>query len=167
MTFRIHTSSPADAVEAAFFRIQRENMADVPILNPALCVEAIDFQTWKGHWLGIVLTPWCMSMLLVPGSDADWISTGENKRRFVKFPIGDLAFLGSDEAELGEYQSCSLFSPMDRFSSQAEAVATARASMLALLAPPAPPESPAAEKPSDEPSPSRRRFLALGKTAKR
>ena len=43
-------------------------MADVPILNPVLSVEAVDFQHWKGHWLGVVITPWCMSMLLVPGS---------------------------------------------------------------------------------------------------
>ncbi len=68
MSFRIHQSSPADAVEEAFFRIQREQMADVPILNPALSVAAVDFQRWQGHWLGIVVTPWCMSALLVPGS---------------------------------------------------------------------------------------------------
>lgn len=164
MTFRVHADNPADAVEAAFFRIQRERMADMPILNPALSVEAIDFQRWKGHWLGMVLTPWCMSALLLPGSDADWVSTGENKRRFVRFPVGDLAFLGSDEPELGEYQSCSLFSPMDKFSTQSEAVMTARASMLALLAPPAPPVT---GTPSGASSPSRRRFLALGKTAGR
>ncbi|MFZ4539311.1 [NiFe]-hydrogenase assembly chaperone HybE [Propionivibrio sp.] len=160
MTFRIHPDSPADAVEAAFFRIQHERMADVPILNPVLAVEAIDFQRWKGQWLGIVLTPWCMSLLLVPGSEIGWISTGDNKRRFINFPAGDFAFLGSDEPELGEYQSCSLFSPMNKFSTQSEAVMTARASMLGLLAPPTPPE---AEKTSGEPSHSRRRFLALGK----
>lgn len=163
MTFRVHRVSPADAVAAAFYRIHRERMADVPILNRALSVEAIDFQRWKGHWLGIVLTPWCMSLLLLPGSDIDWVSAGENKRRFVKFPVGDLAFLGSDEPELGEYQSCSLFSPMNKFSTQSEAAMTARASMLALLAPPALPET---GKPSGEPSLSRRRFLALGRTAK-
>jgi [NiFe] hydrogenase assembly HybE family chaperone len=92
MSFRIHEASPADAVEHAFFRIQREQMADVPILNPALMVEAVDFQRWQGHWLGIVVTPWCMSLLLVPGSSENWVSTGDNKRRFVRFPAGDLPF---------------------------------------------------------------------------
>ncbi len=70
MSSHIHKASPAEAVEEAFFRIQREQMADVPILNPALSVEAVDFQRWQGHWLGSV------------------------------------------EMELGEYQSCPLFSPM-------------------------------------------------------
>ena len=165
--FRVHEQNPTDDVEEAFFRIQRVNMVDVPILNSALSVEAVDFQGWQGHWLGIVVTPWCMSMLLVPGSQENWVSIGENKRRFVRFPAGDFAFLGSEEAELGEYQSCSLFSPMGKFSTQSEAVMTARASLLALLANPEHPvpSSPASSTtPPGEPSLSRRRFLALGRT---
>lgn len=162
MNFRIHEASPAEAVEEAFFRIQREQMADVPILNPALSVAAVDFQRWQGHWLGIVVTPWCMSLLLVPGSSENWVSTGENKRRFVRFPAGDFAFLGSAEAELGEYQSCPLFSPMGQFASQPEATMTARASLIALLtAPQTVPAATSASQAAGEPSLSRRRFLAL------
>ncbi len=158
MNFRIHEVSPAEAVEQAFFRIQREQMADVPILNPALSVEAVDFQRWQGHWLGVVVTPWCMSLLLLPGSGDNWVSTGDNKRRFVRFPAGDFAFLGSAEAELGEYQSCPLFSPMGQFASQAEATMTARASLVALLSAP---RSPSEPRKAEEPSLSRRRFLAM------
>lgn len=131
--FRIHAHNPSELVEQTYFRVQQERMADVPILNPALSVEAIDFQRWQGHWLGIVVTPWCMSVLLVPGSTDHWVWTGENKRRFVTFPAGEFAFLGSEEAELGEFQSCSLFSPMGKFANQVEAAMTARASMVALL----------------------------------
>jgi [NiFe] hydrogenase assembly HybE family chaperone len=160
---KFQTHNPSDAVEQAFFRIEREQMADVPILNPALAVEAIDFQRWQGHWLGIVVTPWCMSILLLPGSTENWVATGENKRRFVKFPAGDFAFLGGMETELGEYQSCPLFSPMDKFASQIEAAQTARASLLGLLsAPPAAVKvTPTQEKAPDQPDLSRRRFFAL------
>jgi len=162
MSFRIHDTSPADAVEEAFSRIQREQMADVPILNSALSVEAVDFQRWQGHWLGIVVTPWCMSMLMVPGSADHWVSTGDNKRRFVRFPAGDFAFLGSAETELGEYQSCPLFSPMGQFASQSAATMTARASLIALLTvPPGVAASGGNKKEPREPSLSRRRFLAL------
>lgn len=162
MSFRIHEASPAEAVEEAFFRIQREQMADVPILNSALSVAAVDFQRWQGHWLGIVVTPWCMSMLLVPGSSENWVSTRDNQRRFVKFPAGDFAFLGSAEAELGEYQSCPLFSPMGQFASQSEATMTARASLIALLTDPqVSPAMSKTDKQAGEPSHSRRRFLAL------
>ena len=159
---RVHAHNPSDLVEQTYFRVYQDRMADVPILNAALSVEAIDFQRWQGHWLGIVVTPWCMSMLLVPGSTENWVSTGENRRRFVKFPAGDFAFLGSAEAELGEYQSCPLFSPMGQFPSQSEATLTAKASLVALLSPPqAAPEAGEAKKTSTEPSLSRRRFLAL------
>lgn len=162
MSFRIHEASPAEAVEEAFFRIQREQMADVPILNPALSVEAVDFQRWQGHWLGIVVTPWCMSLLLVPGSAENWVSAGDNRRRFVKFPAGDFAFLGSAETELGEYQSCPLFSPMGQFASQSEAAMTARAALIALLTVQQPVAAAGGEKkPGKGPSLSRRRFLAL------
>ncbi len=161
MSFRIHGDSPMELVEEAFFRIQREQMADVPILNAALNVEAVDFQRWQGHWLGVVITPWCMSILLLPGSQEDWVSAGQNKRRFVKFPAGDFAFLGGVEPELGEYQSCSLFSPMERFPTQREATQTARASLIGLLSAPATKSAPDEEKPVDKPSLSRRRFFAM------
>jgi len=161
MSFRIHSQSPTDLVEEAFFRIQREQMTDVPILNPALMVEAIDFQRWQGDWLGIVITPWCMSILLLPGSQENWISAGQNKRRFVKFPAGDFAFLGGVEPELGEYQSCSLFSPMDKFPTQREATQTARASLIGLLSAPVTEPASGKEKQNEKPSLSRRRFFAM------
>jgi len=102
-----------------------------------------------------------MSLLLVPGNSENWVSTGDNRRRFVKFPAGDFAFLGRVEMELAEYQSCPLFSPMGQFSSQSEATMTARASLIALLTDPQPAKAAAAEKPAGEPPLSRRRFLAL------
>jgi len=158
--FRIHESNPADAVEQAYVRILRERMADVPIHNDALHVEAVDFQRWQGHWLGILITPWSMNVLLVPGQADPWESVGDNRRRFIKFPSGDFAFLGSDESEVGEFQSCALFSPMSQFASQHEAVMTARASMIALMHANAKPETEVAA--DDQPSLSRRRFFGLG-----
>jgi [NiFe] hydrogenase assembly HybE family chaperone len=160
--FRIHQDNPAQAVEDAYFRIYCERMADVPVHNDALSVEAVDFQKWQGHWLGVVITSWCMSVLLVPGQEDNWQTPGDNQRRFVAFPAGDFAFLGSDEPELGEFQSCALFSPMNRFANQSEAVLTARAALIAMLQPPAPPKADTEEeKKTDEPSLSRRRLFGL------
>lgn len=162
MSLHIHLHNPTEAVEQAFFRIQQERMADVPLLNSALAVEAIDFQRWQGHWLGMLVTPWCMSLLLLPGSAETWISAAENKRRFVNFPAGDFAFLGSIEVELGEFQSCSLFSPMDQFPSQTEASMTARAALIGLLTDrKASATVPGEKKVADQPALSRRRFFAL------
>jgi [NiFe] hydrogenase assembly HybE family chaperone len=157
---RIHDASPAEAVEEAFFRIYRESMADVPVHNEALSVEAVDFQRWQGHWLGVLVTSWHMSVLLLPGQEAGWQSVGDNQRRFVTFPAGDFAFLGSVEPEIGEFQSCALFSVMGQFANQNEAVLTARASLMALLQPVKPAAAEEKKNP-DEPSLSRRRLLGL------
>jgi len=164
MNFQFYDDNPDEAVEIAFLRIHHTHMAGVPILNPALSVQAVDFQRWQGHWLGLVITPWCMSILLVPGCTENWQVVGENQRRFIKFPAGDFAFLGNSEPELGHYQSCALFSPMDKFASQREAVMTARASLIGLLsAPPTPGPSPTSEAVRQKPVVSRRGFFALHK----
>lgn len=159
-----HAVNPSEAVERAFILIHRERMADLPILNPALHVEAVEFQPWQGHWLGILVTPWCMSVMLLPGAQAPWTTVPELKRREVTFPFGKLAFLGTTEPGLGEYQSCSLFSPMEKFATQAQAVETARASLLALLAPPpgtqADPKAAESAAPKER-RPSRRGFLGI------
>lgn len=133
MGFLIHTENPATRVEEAFCRVQRERMADVPILNAALSVEAVDFQHWQGHWLGMLVTPWFLSILLLPGKNEDWESISDNRRRLIHFPAGEMTFVGNQDVGLGEFQSCSLFSPMDQFTCQDEAVITARASLSTLL----------------------------------
>ena len=134
---RIHTEDPSALLETAFRRIEAETMADVPILNPALHVESLGFARWQSHWLGIVVTPWFMNLVLVPGDADTWQSVAPGLRHFRDFPSGDFAFLGSHEPEVGEFQSCSLFSPMGQFADQAGAREVALAALDALLCEPA------------------------------
>jgi [NiFe] hydrogenase assembly HybE family chaperone len=157
MSFLIHTENPAKRIEEAFSRVQRERMADVPILNTALSVEAVDFQRWQGHWLGMLVTPWFLSILLLPGKSEDWESIGHNRRRSIRFPAGEVTFVGNEDVGLGEFLSCSLFSPMDQFTRQDEAVITARASLSTLLQGDAPEVAAKSEAPV---SSARRRFFA-------
>ncbi len=137
VALRIHAADPSPRLEAAFCRIRAETMAEVPILNPALSVEAVGFARWQEHWLGIVITPWFMNLVLVPGSADTWQSVAPGLRLFRKFPSGDFAFLGSVEPEVGEFQSCSLFSPMGQFADQAGAREVALAALAALQDEPA------------------------------
>lgn len=133
---RVHAEDPSRLLEAAFRRIETGSMAGVPMLNSALRVEAVGFTRWQNHWLGILITPWFMNLVLVPGEAASWQGVAPGKRLFRKFPSGDFAFLGSNEPEVGEFQSCSLFSPMGQFASQAEAREVALAALAALQAEP-------------------------------
>ncbi|MFA6314537.1 MAG: [NiFe]-hydrogenase assembly chaperone HybE [Sterolibacterium sp.] len=161
---RIHQGDPAPLVEAAFQRIYIEHMSDVPIVNPALQVQALDFTLWQDNWLGVLITPWCINLLLLPGPTGHWQSVSGNHRLFHGFPSGNYAFLGGEEAEIGEYQSCSLISAMGQFPDQDSARAVAREVIKNMLKAPDPVPDTLKKEHNREaaPSLSKRKFLLLG-----
>ena len=116
--------SPAAALEAAFHRILCEQMQDMPMVNPALAVEAVGFRPWRDHWLGVLVTPWFMNLMLMPRVAAQWPAIAERETRHYVFPAGVFEFIGARDPALGDYQACSLFSPMFDFADQASARAT-------------------------------------------
>jgi [NiFe] hydrogenase assembly HybE family chaperone len=127
--------SPAAALERSFEAVRRDRMHGMPMLNRALAVEAVGFRPWREHWLGIVITPWFMNVVLMPRVSAAWQAIGERETRHHVFPGGVFEFIGAREATLGDYQACSLFSPMFEFADQREARATALAALDALFDP--------------------------------
>lgn len=150
----IERPSPAAALEQAFERVHRGPMAGVPMLNPALRVQAVGFRHWQSHWLGVLVTPWFMNLMLLPRIDAAWWPLAERDKRTCVFPAGPFEFIGARDPVLGDYQACSLFSPMFEFADQGGAVATAVAVLEGLFQPPAP--APAA---AHKPTVSKRDFL--------
>ncbi len=127
--------SPADALEALFRTILRRQMHDMPMVNAALSVEAVGFRAWRDHWLGILVTPWFMNLMLMPRVAAQWLPLAERETRHYVFPAGVFEFIGARDALLGDYQACSLFSPMFEFSDPAQARTTAMAALDALFDP--------------------------------
>ena len=63
--------SPAPALERTF-RAAAARMAGLAVVNPALRVEAVGFAPWQGCWLGVVVTPWCMNLVLAPLDPVMW-----------------------------------------------------------------------------------------------
>jgi [NiFe] hydrogenase assembly HybE family chaperone len=121
------------ALEAAFIRIQCERMADVPLLNPDLAVQAVGFRDWEGYCLGVLITPWFMNLMLFPEDGTDWSGLPSGTRINHVFPSGNYAFIHGEEEGIGHYQMCSLFSPVFEFQTQEAAVATAKAVMEGLM----------------------------------
>lgn len=128
-------------IEAAFQTIARERMEGVPILNPALDVAAIGTRACQSGWLTILVTPWCMNILLLPSSaePTPWADLGPGETLRQILPGGGFAFILGEEPALGRYLMCSLFSPMLQFADQDAAVATAEAAMAEIMTPPAAP----------------------------
>lgn len=133
MTRQIHTRNPAGLLEAAFRRIHAERMTGLPILNPRLAVEAVEFQDWQGHWLGVLVTPWFMNLMLLPGEGSGWQGAPSGGAVHWRFPIGELRFIADLEPGLGEFQSSPLFSPMHRFADPEHARRTAGEALDVLL----------------------------------
>ncbi len=119
-------------LEHVFRTIQQSRMQDVPILNTALQVEAVNFHAWQSEWLGIMITPWFMNLMLLPQSD-NWMDLPEGSKQIHQFPSGNYEFVVGVEKEIGKYQACSLFSLVFQFEDHASAVATARACLDALM----------------------------------
>jgi len=131
-------ASRVAALVRQFEHIAVTRMAGLPVLNPALQVQAVGFATEPDQpamALGVLVTPWFMNLIRLPLADA--------VRDLLPAPGCDaplhlgaqqLDFIGAHEDVIGRYALCSLFSPMADFADQAGAVATALA-VLDLLRP--------------------------------
>lgn len=100
-------------------------MADMPLCNPAIRVEAVGFREWEGRQAGVLVTPWTIGLVVLPGAARDVSALGLDERRSWRFPSGDYEFMGGDEPECGPFHFCSLFSPPDEIADHAQAYAIA------------------------------------------
>lgn len=104
-------------------------MADIPVLNKELSVDAFGFESQNGYHFGVLLTPWFMNLVLIPtteNADAlDESQVGSKQSRIL--PAGRFEFIVGYEEKIGMYLSCSLFSPVFEFADQEAAIETAQA----------------------------------------
>jgi [NiFe] hydrogenase assembly HybE family chaperone len=96
-------------------------------------VEAVGFAPWDEHWLGVMLTPWFMNLTLLPRNARAWQPLAIGAKRRYTFPAGEYEFVGANDAAVGAYQVCSLFSPMHEFADQETARLVATLAREALF----------------------------------
>lgn len=181
-----------DALVALFRAIAHTRMAGVPIMHPALQVEAVGFEMdaaagssrggsasemdagdgmdGKGAAgaVGVLITPWFMNLVWFPLQRMD-DPTGVGRSRPRRMGSECFDFIGGHEAAFGAYEACSLFSPMFEFADHAAARATADAVLTALRprlpAPLVAAASPAPQQVVAPARPARRAFLLGRRTA--
>ena len=124
---------PSARLEAAFRAVYAERMQGLAFVNPAVGVEAIGFAAWKHYWLGVMLTPWSMNLLLAPREPRAWRPLPPGEKRRYTFPAGAFDFIAAREDTIGEYLICSLFSPLLEFADHATARQTALLAREALF----------------------------------
>jgi [NiFe] hydrogenase assembly HybE family chaperone len=132
------------ALVALFERIARTRMADVPVRNPALRVQALGFElclpppdaagdapAQAPAAIGILITPWFMNLVWLPlTAQADAQDLGCSRAH--QIGAQTLDFIAGLEPGFGRFEACSLFSPMFEFADQAQALATAAAVLASL-----------------------------------
>lgn len=120
-------------LERTFSEIQHTRMVGLPVMNPELSVQALNFLYYQQYWVGMLITPWFMNLLILPQVADDWQQYRRGEKFSTHFPAGDFEFVVADEPTLGPYASCSLYSPMFQFDRQDVAAATAQAAWRALF----------------------------------
>jgi len=118
---------------AAAFRAVAARMQGLSFVSPAVEVEAVGFAPWGSHWLGVMVTPWFMNLTLLPRDPAAWQALAPGAKRRYVFPAGTYEFVGANDAAIGDYQVCSLFSPLQEFDDHASARLVARLAREALF----------------------------------
>jgi len=161
MDDREHLPDPTQRLEAAFGRILDERMRGLPFVNPAVRVEAVAFAPWKHYWLGVMLTPWAMNLMLTPRESASWRPLAEGSKRRYALPAGRFDFISARDGAIGEFLVCSLYSPVQQFADHETARETARLAREALFEPE---EAPPADLASRLEKPMSRRELFRGRT---
>lgn len=143
---------------ALFQGVAETRMADLPLRNPALQVEAVGFRPWQGASVGVLITPWCMNLICLPGPASSWDTLRPGMEVTLPFPSGDYVFRVAREATLGPYLTGSLFSPMFGLSGMGEARAVAESVMAEVF-----PEAAASPRGSTARHPDTRPQVALNR----
>ena len=120
-------------LEAVFNDIAQTRMAGLPICNPAVRVQAVGFCEWQERWVGVLVTPWTISLVMMPGENVPLNTLASDEKMTWEFPSGKYEFMGLNEAALGTCQTCSLISPVTDVETHEDAVSIAREVMEALF----------------------------------
>lgn len=147
----IHTDNPAPRVLARYRRWQ----AALNSGHPGLSVDIAGFRRYRGDWIGAVVTPWFIHLLLLPGGGELWRELPVEQTLRVGFPAADLDLLSerSDDPDLPASFFATILAPVDELADQDAALRTAMDALHLLFEPPA-----AAPTPTNpEPQPVDRR----------
>ena len=117
-----------------FTVIDRERMQGLPFYNHNLFVEALDFKEIKQGYIGALITPWFINIILLfkrqPKQDA-----ALGQRINYKLASGEQDFMVGEDEKLGRYDFISLASPTKKFKLQQQARDFAQQKLQQLLNP--------------------------------
>ena len=88
-------------------------MQDLPFYHKGIKCFCPKFVLFEDQWIGTVLTPWMMSVVILPGPQQQWEPRELGDKLTVQLPYKVLTFTVSSVENVPQYLSCSLHSPLD------------------------------------------------------
>ncbi|HHQ6613879.1 TPA: hydrogenase-2 assembly chaperone [Serratia fonticola] len=125
--------NPSARLETAFQAIADGEMQDLPFFQPQIPVRACGFQLFERQWVGTILTPWMLSLLVLPGPEQVWQPYEVGDKLALSLPCGSVRFIVGEIVGCGQYLACSLMSPLDRHLGAEQALALAQQSARMAL----------------------------------
>ena len=107
-------------------------MRGLPILNPRMAVEVVAVRDFGEHRICVLITPWFMNLVLLPGKD-EWSGVDQGESISIEFPREALDFMVSHDDAIGTFLSAVLFRTVTDFPDQDTAREVARQVMEDLF----------------------------------
>lgn len=124
--------TPLDRLLEHYRGIATERMRGLALYNHRLMVEAVGFAPWREGTMGVLVTPWTMNLILLPGEGGRPLPAGGAQT--VDLPGGEYRFLVSAGAG-PPHLSLALFTTVTDFPDQDTARAIALETLARLRAP--------------------------------
>ena len=103
---------------AAYRETVQPKMCGLPMYNAELQIEAVGFALRDGRLSGVLLTPWCMNLVLLPDESDEWHKLPHGKTIDVEFPSGRQSCLLSAPEGIVPHLSLPLFTTVQDFPDQ-------------------------------------------------
>lgn len=105
---------PVEQLETRFSEIAEKEMKGLPFYREGIPVKAGGFTLFENQWIGSVLTPWMLELVVFPGPSQEWPHRKVGDRIGLELPCGQIKFVVGELAGGMQYLACSLMSPLDR-----------------------------------------------------
>ncbi|AJJ64199.1 hydrogenase-2 assembly chaperone [Yersinia aldovae] len=128
-----HEQNPAALLEQVFGQVAADEMRGLPFYRDHIALRACGFQLFEQQWIGALLTPWMLSLVVLPGPQQSWQRRAVGERLMLALPCGSIGFIVSEITGCGQYLSRSLMSPLDTSLSAEQALQLAEQSARMAL----------------------------------
>ena len=102
----------------AYRETVQPKMRELPMYNAQLRVEDVGFEIRDGRMSGVLITPWCMNLVLLPDDDDQWHNLPPGKTVEVEFPSGNHRCVLSTPEGVASHLSLPLFTTVQDFDGQ-------------------------------------------------